>query len=130
MQASLLILIGLTYDIVYVVASAPCSSQSSAPYYELIHQTDSTTELTGSITLTCRDSCTAEELEISEIKFFLNHSLALKERGDIRVVEIGTTSINFNLTHRLEGNFTCGKSGVGTANNTVRASLPKTLVCK
>ena len=129
MQASLLILIGLTY--VYVVASAPYSSQSSVPYYyELIHQTDSTTELTGSIILKCRDSSTAEELEISEIKFFLNHSSALRERGDIRVVEIGTTGIKFNLTRRLEGNFTCGKSGLDTANTTVRASPPETLVCK
>ena len=127
MQASLLILIGLTC--VYVVASALCSSQSSAPYYELIHLTDSTTELTGSITLKCRDSC-AEDMKISEIKFFLNHSSALRERGDIRVIEIGTTGIKFNLTRRLEGNFTCGKSGVNTANNTVRASLPMTLVCK
>ena len=125
MQATLLIFIGFSY----VVASIPCSSQNLTPY-ELIFLTDTTTELTGSITLKCRDSSTAEELEVSEIKFFLNHSSALRERGDIRVVEIGTTGIKFNLTRRLEGNFTCGKSGVDTANNTERASLPKTLVCK
>ena len=124
MRATLLPLIGLTY----VVASTPCSSCNSTPY-ELIFQTDSTTELTGSITLKCRNSYTTEELEISEINFFLNHSSALRERGDIRVVEVGSTGIKFNLTRGLEGNYTCGKRGDDTcaANDT---SLPKTLVCK
>ena len=126
MQATLLILTSLTY---YVVASTSCPSRNSTQY-ELTFQTDGTTELTGSITLKCRDSCTAEELEISEVNFFLNHSSALRERGDIRVVEIGTMGIKFNLTRRLEGDFTCGKRRVDTANDTMRASLPKTLVCK
>ena len=130
MRATLLILSSL----VYLVASTPCSSQSSAPY-ELIHEIDSTTELTGSITLKCRDSSTAEELEISEINFFLNHSstatnyLSLRERGDITLVEVGSTGIKFNLTREYDGYYICGRRGddVCTANNT---SQPKALICE
>ena len=124
MRATLLLLIGLTY----VVASTPCSSRNSTPY-ELIFLTDITTELTGSITLKCRNNYTTEELEISEINFFLNHSSALRERGDIRVVEVGSTGIKFNLTRRFEGNYTCGKRGDDTCT-AYDTSLPKTLVCK
>ena len=132
MRATLLILISLTY----VVASTPCSSysQSSVPYYELIHQTGSTTELTGSITLKCRDSNTAEELDISEISFFLNYSsatnyLSLKEREDIRVVAVGSTAIKFNLTCKYDGCYTCGKRGDNTCTANDRRP-PKTFVCE
>ena len=97
----------------------------------MIHQTDSTTEETGSIILKCRDSDTAEELDISEISFFLNRSSvadpSLRERGDITVVPVRSTGIKFNLTRRLEGKYTCGKR-VDIAN--VRESVPRTLVCK
>ena len=85
----------------------------------------------GSIILRCRDSTKAEQLDIGQIKFFLNRNSvvdpSLRERGDITVVEVGSTGIKFNLTHRLEGNYTCGKR-VDTAN--VRESLPKILICK
>ena len=93
--------------------------------------TDSTTEQTGSITLRCRDSITAEVLNINEINFFLNRSSVtdpyLRERGDIRVVEVGSTGIKFNLTRKYDGYYTCGKR-VDCAN--VTDSLPKTFICK
>ena len=121
---AIIILVGVAH----VVASATCSSQM--PPYELIFMTDDTTEQTGSINLKCRDSITTAELDISEIKFFLNRSsvanLSLREM-DIKVVEVGSTAINFNLTREYEGYYTCGKR-VDCAN--VRESLPKTLICK
>ena len=101
------------------------------PLYELIHQTDNTTELTGSMTFKCLNRYTANKLDISEIHFFLNRSSAadpsLRERGDITVVPVGSTGIKFNLTRRLEGYYTCGKR-VDVAN--VRESVPKPYICK
>ena len=123
MRATLLILISLAY----LVASTPCPSQSSRPY-ELIHETDSTTELTGSITLKCRDSSTAEELEKNEINFFLNRS-SVREREDIRVVEVGSTGIKFNLTREYDGYYTCGKRGDNTCTANDK-SLPTALICE
>ena len=120
----------LLVSIGHILASATCLSLDPAPY-QLIHETDSTTEQTGSITLKCRDGITAEEVETSEIKFFLNRSSVtdpcLRERGDIRVVEVGSTGIKFNLTRIYEGNYTCGKR-VDRAN--VRESSPNPLICK
>ena len=121
----------LLISLAHVVTSATCSSQNPAPY-ELIFERDSTTEQTGSLTLRCRDSITAEILNIlNEIKFFLNHSSAadcsLRERGDIKVVEIGRTGIKFNLTRKYEGYYTCGKR-VDCAN--VKESMPMALICK
>ena len=119
--------------LVFTAASTsnPIASQNSPAPYELIHETDSNTEQTGSIIVKCRDSDTTEELDISEIHFFLNRSSAtdpsLRERGDITVVSVERTGIKFNLTRRLEGNYTCGKR-VDVAN--VRESVPKSLICK
>ena len=112
--------------LVFIAAASAFTSE-----YELIYSTDATTHLTGSITLRCRDSATAEPLELSGIRFFLNRSSAadhsLRERADIEVVEVGSTSIRFNLTRRLDGIYTCGRR----VNSThVIESLPKTLICK
>ena len=78
------------------------SLAASPSRYNLVFMTDSTTEQTGSIILACRDALTAEQLSISQISFFLNRSSAadpsLRERGDVRVAEIGSSAINFNLT--------------------------------
>ena len=117
-------------ELAAISISAPNLSQNPAPY-QLIFETDSTTEQTGSVILKCRDSITAEEVDINEISFFLNRTSAadpsLREREDIRVVEVGTTGIKFNLTHRYEGYYTCGKR-VSCTN--VRESSPETLICK
>ena len=126
---TLLIARNAVVSLVFIAALAFTSAQDLL-LDELIFTTDSTTVFTGSITLKCRDSITAEEVEISEISFFLNRTSAapsLRERGDITVVEVGSTGINFNLTRRLEGYYTCGRR-VDTAN--VRESLPKILICK
>ena len=113
------------------IAAPALASITSHPPYELIYRTDAMTDLTGAISLICRDELTAEELPVSDVMFFLNRSsLAdpdIREREDIRVIEVGCCSVRFNLTHRLEGNYTCGR-GVDVAN--VRESSPLTLVCK
>ena len=98
--------------------------------YELIYETDITTEKTGSIQMLCRDA-NAESILFSEVKFWLNRShacdLSLRERHDFDIVEVDRYKIKFNLTRHLEGNYTCGwsinKSGV-------LESSPKTLICK
>ena len=114
-----------------LAAPALCNSSQLPPPYQLIYQTDSTTELTGSVVLKCRDHETAEELDINTINFFLNRTsatdLRLRDRGDISVDAVGNTGIKFNLTRGLEGDFTCGKI-VDCTN--VMESLPVTLICK
>lgn len=132
MHAMLLIAEVLLISIGHIVASATCStSLGTAAPYELIHETDTTTELTDSVTLKFRDAITLEELQISEIKFFLNRRLptdpSLRERGDITVIEVGRVAINFNLTRKYEGNYTCGKK-VDGAN--VRESMSRTFIYK
>ena len=115
-----------------VVKSAPILSQDP-PSYELIYTTDGTTQLTGSLTLNCRDASTAEELSINDISFFLNRSSAadpsLRERKDIKVIEVGNTAIRFNLTRRLEGLYTCGRKSRANCTEVIE-SPPKTLICK
>jgi hypothetical protein len=133
MRATPFILICLV--LAYIVVSTPCSSRNSAPHYELIFTTDSTTELTGSITFKCRDGYTADELEINEIDFFLNCSSStncpsLRERGDITVVAAGSYDIQFNLTREYDGYYTCGKRGGDTSTGNYTMSPPKALVCK
>ena len=137
MRATGFIFISLIILLYHIVASSPCLNQSSAPY-ELIYHTDSTTDLTGSITLICRDDSTAEVVGISEISFFLNCSsgmnncLSLREREDITMVTVtvdGSTGIRLNLTREYDGYYTCGKRGGDTCTaNTL--SPPKALVCK
>ena len=107
------------------------AASASTLEYELIHYTDGTTHLAGSIILQCRSGATAEELELNKISFFLNRSSAadpsLRERADIEVVEVGSTNIKFNLTRRLDGFYTCGRRVNFTH---VIESQPKPLVCK
>ena len=99
--------------------------------YELIYSTDTATELTGSIRMFCRTSATAENVPISEVQFWLNYttcdnSTSLREREDINVIEVDSYSIQFNLTRRLEGYYTCGKR---VGENCVM-STKKPLICK
>ena len=105
---------------------------ADAPY-ELVHHTfGQMTELSGLIELTCRDASTAEELDISDIKIWLNRTSVndpdLREREDVGVFEAnGCCRLRFNLTHQLEGKFTCGRR-TDIAN--VQESLQRTLICK
>ena len=124
MQATLFVLIGLV--LAYNVALLP--------YYELVYETDNTIDLTGSITMKCRKSSTAEELDLSETSFFLNHSsvincLSLRDRGDITLVSVGRTGIKFNLTREYDGFYTCRKRG-DKACTTNYTSPPKPYICE
>ena len=109
---------------------------SDAPY-ELVHRTfGQMTELSGLIELTCRNASTAEELDISDIKIWLNRTSAndpdLRAREDVGVVEAhGCCSLRFNLTPQLEGYYTCGRrTDIGNGTVAVQGSLPRTLICK
>ena len=109
------------------------SVHTSNPPFELIHRTFGTmTELSGLIELTCREELTAEELPVSDIKIWLNRTSTndpdLRAREDVGVVKAhGCCGLRFNLTHELEGDFTCGRQ-TDIAND--QESLPKTLICK
>lgn len=102
--------------------------------YELIYATDKTTEVTGSITMCCRSSTTAENMPLNEVEFWLNltsctHPVpSLRERTDVNVIVIDNYSIKFNLTRSLEGYYTCGKL-VQVDENCVLSS-PTALICK
>ena len=124
---SLLIIFVIAVGIADIAKSAPCSAAS----YELIFKTDTTTAETGAVILKCRDDATAEALDIDTISFYLNRTsasdLSLRERGDVTVTAVGSTGIKFNLTRRLEGNYTCGTR---VNCNSVIESPPKTLICK
>ena len=74
---------------------------------------------------------TAENVPISEVQFWLNHttcdnSTSLREREDVNVLEVDSYSIQFNLTRRLEGFYTCGKR---VGENCVM-STERPLICK
>ena len=129
-ETSILTLLTARIAVVGLVFIATSAFASIPLPYELTFETEEMTELTGSITMKCRDSH-AEPLPLSQIKFFLNRSSvldpSLRERKDITVVEVGDTGINFNLTRRLEGNYTCGRRVNATH---VIESLPTTVICK
>ena len=65
-----------------LVVLVPTSHQHPVPRstpavpYELVYATDSTTEVTGVITMWCRDGLTAEEVLLSDVKFWLNRTSA------------------------------------------------------
>lgn len=107
-------------------------SLTQADSYELIYMTDSTTEMSGSITMQCRDAFTAEPLEINDrIKFWLNRTSACDL--DIRAraaVQVDDYSIKLNLTHNLDGIYTCGRLIVLGNEVTIEESNPITLICK
>lgn len=100
--------------------------------YELIYTTDVTTELTGSITMFCRTSATAENIPLGEVKFWLNrttcdtHDPSLRQRTDVNVLVVDNYRIKFNLTRSLEGYYTCGKH----IDMNCVMSNQKELICK
>ena len=90
------------------------ADSATTQQYQLRFQTDSTTYQSGSVTLECRNSITLEELNVQQVKFWLNATSSnaqdLREREDFGGVEvIGCCSIKFNLTRDLEGFYTCGE---------------------
>ena len=109
------------------------SSTSTTKNFELVFMTDDKTETSGSITLRCRDQF-AEDLQVTQVKFWLNRTSAcdldLRERPDLQVNEVDTHNINFNLTGKLEGNFTCGRLDTQDNGIVVEESWPLTLICE
>ena len=105
--------------------------RSTPPQYELIHETETTTEETGSITMQCRDAYAAEPISLSEVEFWLNRTRvcdpSLQEQDNFNVVEVDSYRIKFNLTRRLEGIYTCGRC---VNESYVLESTPKTFTCK
>ena len=122
--------------ILLFIISAPVSHQHPirlADYdgYELIYRTDATTELTGSITMLCRSFTTAEKIPISEVQFRLNSTTcnsttSLRQRDDVKVLEVDNYNIKFNLTRSLEGYYTCGKQ----VDENCIMSTERELICK
>ena len=123
--------------IFFILLSISTSNQLSIPQpgttqhsYELIYKTDKTTEVTGAITMHCRNYATAEDIPVSEVQFWLNRTSPcdpdLQERGDFKVV--GTDNyISFNLFRHHEGNYTCGRR---INVSYVQESPPVTLTCE
>ncbi len=116
-----------------MITSAPVSNQHpiKSAEYELIYTTDATTELTGSIRMSCRTITTAENVPISEVQFWLNYTVcnsttSLRAREDIKILEVDSYSIKFNLTRSLEGHYTCGKQ----VDENCVMSTKKELICK
>ena len=107
---------------------------TSAHLYELIYMTDSTTELSGSITMQCRDALSTEPLEINQTGFWLNRSSAcdldLRARADVGAIGVDAYSIKLNLTHNLDGIYTCGRLVTQGNEVIVKESNRITLVCK
>ena len=133
-MATLFLLLIAKLSAGYLVFIVMFPNLTLANQHELIYMTDSTTEMSGSITLQCRDDL-AEPLEINQINFWLNRTSAcdldLREREDVRVIIVNDKSIKLNITRNLEGNYTCGQliaqddSIIG-----VEESNPVTIVCK
>jgi hypothetical protein len=98
--------------------------------YELIYNTDETTEETGAIKMWCRDEF-AENIPVSEVQFWLNRTSpcdpSLREQNDFDVDEADKYTISFNLIRNLDGVYTCGRR----INVTHMQESPRvTLTCK
>ena len=124
-------LVVLLFILVLSSSSNEHAIPRSTATYELIHTTDLTTETTGSITMYCRNSTTAEKVPLNEVQFWLNRTNRcdpnLQERGNINAIEVDNFKIKFNLTRHLDGYYTCGKYVNG---NRVLESNQKAFVCK
>ena len=118
-----------TFQLLLFIWAVTAVAYSSPYEFELTFETDTKPE-SGSIILTCRDSWTADELNVDEVSFWVNRSsnaTDLRERRDIVTEVIGCCSIKYSLLPNLEGNYTCGK--VDDDEN-VTESKPLTLICK
>lgn len=109
----------------------PLPRSTPAMTYELIYTSDSTTAMSGLVTMLCRNSITAEEILLSDVLFWVNRTSAqdpsLRSRTDIIVTEVDQYRLKFALTRNLEGCYTCGKL---ISDNRVLESNQKALVCK
>ena len=118
--------------VLLIFVHSSVTSALPAAQYELTFQTDSTTDQSGSVTLKCRNGITLEDLNVQQVKFWLNATSSnaqdLREREDFGDVEVvGCCSIKFNLTRKLEGFYTCGEV---SDNGALIESPAKELICK
>jgi hypothetical protein len=108
-------------------------SQAQTNLFELVYVTDHQTGLSGSILLQCRDATTTEPLDVDQTRFWLNRTAAcdpdLKATADVQVIR-ADNGIKFNLTHNLEGVYTCGRLVIQENEIMVQESTPMTLICK
>lgn len=130
-----LLLITAAMCFVLVILSNLAQAQTDESHsFEIIFLTNQNTELTGSITLQCRDVATAETLEIDDVKFWLNRTSAcdldLITRADVQVIIVDNNGMKFNLSRNLEGNYTCGRLSIQESGIIVKESTPKTMICK
>ena len=107
----------------------PMKDSLPLSHYGLIFKVDSDTEESGSVTLTCRDGWTADELNVNDVSFWLNRS---SESGvdlkDINITSVvGCCSIKISLLRHLEGDYTCGKLD---ERDNITESQPLRLICK
>ena len=69
----------LLFILVVLVSTShqhPVPRSTPAVPYEMVYATNSTTEVTGVITMWCHDGLTAEEVLLSDVKFCLNRTSA------------------------------------------------------
>ena len=95
--------------LLFIMVLSPTSNQHptiSADTYELIYEVDTTTEMTGSITMYCRDGMTAENAPLEDVQFWLNQTIL---QGHANINEVDEMGIRFNLTRSCEGYYTCGR---------------------
>ena len=97
--------------------------------YQLIFAADSGSEL---VTLTCRDSWTANELNVQEVCFWVNRSSEstqdLRKRTDVGHTQVvGCCNIKLKVQRNLEGNYTCGNVN---DEEIIQESPPLILLCK
>ena len=118
---------------VWTLCSINPSMSLSSSTYQLFHSRQYYAT-TASIKLQCREE-TLTSLNfknVANVKFWLNRTSpsdpSLRERDDVTVIETEDgIGIVFNLTHNLEGNYTCGRR-IDSEN--VHESPPLTLICK
>lgn len=86
----------------------------------------------GWVKLCCRNSATAEKLDIATVMFYVNRTSVydadLRNREDFEIEELLLEKcIHFPLYPHLEGNFTCA---IRNDEANVMESPPLTLICK
>ena len=125
-------------DLCYILFSAVllwATGPAFAQQYQLVFQTDSITSRSGSVKLKCRNYITLEEINVQQVKFWLNSTSSnaqdLREREDFGSVEvIGCCRIKFNLTRNLEGFYSCGKKTNDSDGAKLLKSHSLELICK
>lgn len=96
-----------------LVLFAAWTGFASASVLHPLGLTFNRTEQSGIVTMRCRNTTTADELDTATVHFWLNRTSTndsdLRERDDVLNIVDDHFSIQFNLTRNLEGSYTCGR---------------------